>query len=473
MAMPPKQQEEINKAISRMVKYSETQEPWPDLFTAFSREVMAGLEEGLDIGEGQAIPVLEEMGVMDTVFPFMLEEFYINTSNDDNESLIAEFLRRRGWREKPVAKRYLQALNETFLKLWEIVGLKRGVYLDVRPFGTTQKPIRVYEKLGSQNADLWMCLAARLVKLDGRHIFGGAFLPLDSEDAAYIMESCEDISFAVQEAVENKGEPLSAADREVLIEYLMQGRIFSLGLVQFCGAYLPDDEDEPEMPVLTNKDGDALGFCTVRYPVLDGQRAELIRRLESMDTLDSTQADPLRWVWLTEPSKENTFVSSLGNVSLEKPGVLEIEVNSANRADRAQAVFGQLLEGCIGEPLVVHESMDSLLGKASAATQIRTSYVPGGDGLVGLDEAGVVQKMLDQHYRQVLGEPIPMLDDKSPRECAADPNLRGLLVSWLKYLERMHSRSSGQVGMAEYDPSWIWQELGLDRSQYAGTVDNG
>lgn len=469
MAMPPKQQEEINKAISRMVKYSETQSPWPDLFTAFFREVMAGLEESLDIGEGQAVTVLEEMGVMDAIFPFLLEEFYINTSNDDNESLIAEFLRRRGWREKPVAKRYLQALNETFLKLWEIVGLKRGVYLDVRPFGTTQKPIRVYEKLGSQNADLWMCLAARLVKLDGRHIFGGAFLPLDSEDAAYIMESCEDISFAVQEA----GEPLSTADREALIEYLMQGRIFSLGLVQFCGAYLPDDEDEPEMSALTNKDGDALGFCTVRYPVLDGQRAELTRRLESMDTLDSTQADPPRWVWLAEPSKENTFVSSLGNVSLEKLGVVEIEVNSANRADRAQVVFGKLLEGCIGEPLVVHESMDGVWKKTGAGTQIRTSYVPGGEELAGLDEAGVVQKMLDQHYHQVLGEPIPALNDKSPRECAADPSLHGLLVSWLKYLEQGHSRSSVQMGAAEYDPSWIWQELGLDRRHYAGIVYGG
>jgi hypothetical protein len=50
MAMPPKQQEEINKAVSHMTKYSETQAPWLEMFTAFSREVMAGLEESLDIG---------------------------------------------------------------------------------------------------------------------------------------------------------------------------------------------------------------------------------------------------------------------------------------------------------------------------------------------------------------------------------------------------------------------------------------
>ncbi len=73
---------------------------------------------------------------------------------------------------------------------------------------------------------------------------------------------------------------------------------------------------------------------------------------------------------------------------------------------------------------------------------------------------------MDQHYRQALDEALPMLNDRTPRECAMDPDLQGKVVQWIKTLENQdsHAQSHDLSSSTEgYDFSWIWVELGLDK----------
>ena len=66
---------------------------------------------------------------------------------------------------------------------------------------------------------------------------------------------------------------------------------------------------------------------------------------------------------------------------------------------------------------------------------------------------------LTHHYRQTLDEAIPMLNGKTPRECAADPALRNDVIGWLKYMENSDKRSP----QPSYDFTWMWDELNLER----------
>ena len=62
------------------------------------------------------------------------------------------------------------------MSLYEVVDIDRGYSLTVRDLIRETKPVVAREKLGSRNAALWDCLAARLVEVNGKHINAGAML---------------------------------------------------------------------------------------------------------------------------------------------------------------------------------------------------------------------------------------------------------------------------------------------------------
>ncbi len=75
--------------------------------------------------------------------------------------------------------------------------------------------------------------------------------------------------------------------------------------------------------------------------------------------------------------------------------------------------------------------------------------------------AEVIHNTLDQHYRQCLDEPIPMLGDKTPRQCAKSKRGREQVIEWLKYLENNELRRATDQGQETYDSRWMWEALDL------------
>jgi hypothetical protein len=107
-----------------------------------------------------------------------------------------DFIKGRGWRESPYAKRYLKSLGNTCVCLWQVVSVKPGYFVDVKVLGCDylednetddNKVMRVYEKLGTRNLTDKDCVAARGIELDGRHQFGGAILPFRPEQSGYFL----------------------------------------------------------------------------------------------------------------------------------------------------------------------------------------------------------------------------------------------------------------------------------------------
>lgn len=79
----------------------------------------------------------------------------------------------------------------------------------------------------------------------------------------------------------------------------------------------------------------------------------------------------------------------------------------------------------------------------------------------GMD--AIVRQFKDAHYRRVLDEPVPMLGDRTPRQCARTKAGRARLVRWLKDLENGELHAAGGTGEAAYDFTWLWEELGVSR----------
>lgn len=67
-----------------------------------------------------------------------------------------------------------------------------------------------------------------------------------------------------------------------------------------------------------------------------------------------------------------------------------------------------------------------------------------------------------RHYRAWIDEAVPALDGRTPREASKLPALRSRLEDLIHGLEGMYENALKDGALA-YDPSWMWEELDLDK----------
>ena len=115
-----------------------------------------------------------------------------------------------------------------------------------------------------------------------------------------------------------------------------------------------------------------------------------------------------------------------------------------------------LLEGLVATPLIERQTLDQAL-----AEHRMHGAAPVSSGLPPDEERRLIHAQLDKHYRQQLDEPIPMLGDISPRKAAKTAKGRAKIASWLKFLENRTAQQDPGDPMADYDLTWLWQELGV------------
>ena len=449
-----KQRKEIDKTIRNLINYVEKQAEWQKRLDELFHQMLSAAANSLPIDADELATELQENGYWHMVFGYVFEDFASARWDGEQNSFIDDYLKRRGWREAPVARRYLQALNDAEVQLWEITSVKPGYYAEVRPYGTDKQPVRVVEKAATQSLQQWDCLAVRVVRLNNTPLFTGALLtlpPSAAERVQRILDKIKDENLELTYQLLKDGEIDALPDdmeqqaeeetRSHLPEVLF--RVWAVCFYHAIGN---------AMPTLQNQDGEALQLTTVRFPLI-GAADTVTNILDQLPELDRNEGETT-WAWLPHASddlKEDQPVSILGHLVL-RAKALELEVNSVERAERGTQWLAEQLGDSVGQPLTVHENLADKMANAEPMDDNRD---------LSQTEAGqaLIKQHMDQHYRQTLDEPIPMLSDKTPRECAADPALHKAVVQWLKYIENQsaHAPSPG------YDFSWIWEELGLER----------
>jgi hypothetical protein len=75
----------------------------------------------------------------------------------------------------------------------------------------------------------------------------------------------------------------------------------------------------------------------------------------------------------------------------------------------------------------------------------------------------LVHAALDKQYRALLDQPVPLLDDLTPRAAARSGPGREKLAVWLKHLENRSRQQPGSTDpMTTYDFAWLWRELKVE-----------
>jgi hypothetical protein len=460
-------------ALAGLIKWLR-REPWNDAFGELLERHLGPACDKAGVALDELGDVIGEHWVM-TLWGCAFEDF-LTREVQGAGNIVDDYLKRRGWNEKATHKAYLTALRSSVISLYEASNIRPGESFLARDLIRGGEPVRVSERTATHTLKPWDRIAARLVEIRGKTTLGGGVLPFEHELSESLIAALGRI---LARAPGELADLIADLDRKMAPEASALAvdatEMLRLAAPMVSTYWLNDTLKRvlsPAVPRVHNSDGEDMEIFALHYRLEQGVSAEKLRAaLEAAPDLDPASATV--WNWLAPrnaprprvkpKAREGIAFSSmmehgaivLGTLEL-KDRTLTLHVNSEPRAERGRAMLEPLLEGLVATPLIERQTLD----QAMAEHRMRGAP-PVSSGLPPDEERRRVHAQLDRHYRQQLDEPIPMLGDISPRQAAKTAKGRAKIVSWLKFLENRTAQHDPDDPMADYDLTWLWQELGV------------
>jgi uncharacterized protein (DUF2384 family) len=391
-------------------------------------------EFGLDLEE--LFSEIREIGHLPSLAGFLDESFLAKEHGPDRANVIDDYLRRRGWQETPRAREYLLGMRSTPPALYEVQDVTYGEWIEVRDRLREEPARRVVEHSGSRSLQPWDCFVARIVQPRDEAMLTGGVLTLTRSGA---------------DEVEQRLRLAGGDDTPAAVDCAcFQGWLHSLL-----------QATRRPLPTLANTDGDPLLPSTTRLPVAaDGAEIEVERRMDALADWVRDEEGGRSWTWKKTPA--DTMGTVLGNARLTADALV-IETNSRERMERALGVLRPVFGALVRAGLTSHEDVASALRRPDASHARGSAR--SNDPSPALDPAAmaeVLNRVKDSHYRRTLDEPVPMLGNRTPRECARTKAGRRKLANWLKEIENGELRQAAATGAPPYDTGWMWRELRIE-----------
>lgn len=400
----------------------------------------------------------------------------------DGRNVVDEYLKRRGYAEGGGAKRYMRAIRQSVMSLYEVSDVVPNHSFLARDRIRGGKPVRVSERKGTTQLKAWDHIAARLVRLGSEWQMAGGIHVFDRKTAEWLVTELkkppEEFLAAAADAI--KVRPVGSTS-PLSLDRAMAGAVRpDWAAPLFSTVWLSSTLErilDPQPLQLRNSDGDTIVSCTSTFPLRpDAKVAQCRKALTAVPELHADGAKRFDWVAAPgddkvaaakariEDTAESTSTigggaSLLGSITFKK-GAIELWTNSCQRAGRGEAMIAAALATLAGLPERVEETVDDLKAKrgqpSGSRTRRPTSEVPPEIART------VIHDYLDQHYRRTIDQPIAILGGVTPRAAARSDAGRARVVAWLKDMENHAARASGgDEAMASYDFGWVWRELGV------------
>ena len=427
------------------------------------------------ISHEELADVLDDHGSAGMLFGIMFEDFVSSRLPPDDMNVVDDYLKRRGWRESVPGRRYLQLLRDSVISLYEIVDVSPGRHCNLRDMVRGGKTVRVHEHMGTQNLVKWDRIAARVIVYNGKHIFTGGILPIPQEVSQSLLDMLDKIRKNYKH--QKSGVAKKGVKDKLLAPALLNEQVLRESCYVFTSLWLMHTLEmlQAPQPEIVNRDDEALVFSETHFPVHEEHAPEISELLDAAPEWIRAGSDELFWNWLAVSNNKGNKAKQSSKIAVDSlldgqqpvigtlellPGKLICSTNSMERSEQVKAALETLLHGMIGPGLTKLQTLDQVLAENQSDSNIDERRDPQEE--IDPDVAAEITKnFLDQHYRNTLDEPIPMLDDKTPRQCAKSKQGRVKVIEWLKMLENNELRRIANQGGTPYDSSWMWEELNL------------
>lgn len=398
-------------------------------------------------------------------------EDFCTTVWEDGGNLASDYLKRRGWKETAINRAYIEALRGSVMSLYEVSDVRRGESFLARDLVRGGEPVRVIERTATKTLVAWDVIATRIVTVRGKVQLTSVVLDIGRElagDMLGLLSRTRDRAPAMAAEVFGVADPALRARLEA--EMASESEVLRVAAPTITTLWLNDAIRRclAPPPELANTDGDPLEFMTLHYRIASAASAAgIVAALAEVPDLRA-ESDGAHWTLFApeapssksgrrkgsvDPDPGRTIHASL---SLEG-GVLKALVNSEARAGRVRHLLDPALAGLVREPLVERVTPEQAMAQAGTAGSSTLGDLP--EGVNPADLRAAVHEVLDRQYRKILGEPVPMLGGKSPRQAVRSAQGRRAAANWLKSLEQTSARCAVDDPMRDYDFGWMWKEL--------------
>ncbi|WP_298854984.1 hypothetical protein [uncultured Ruegeria sp.] len=381
-----------------------------------------------------------------------LEDLLGRTFGPNNENAADAYLERHGSKESAQTRAYIAGMRDAPVSLYEVSTIKPGKSMVLTDLLSDTGPVTVREKSATQMVQQWDRIVVRVVRQGDHNIISGALLPFDANAVALLDDELRTIL------------KLNETDQLRLTpDQLRRSAPFFANAWLF--AHLPNLLD-PEPPQISNSDGDDLVFHDLRFPLASGVTQNRVseRLLQAAELVASGQKE---WTWLALDNaggmrrttglvldKSISGAAVLGSLSL-KGRALTLSVDSVACARRGEAYILELLGDLVKPPLTAIQTVEQMMAEDNQETGPSAE-----EDIPPALARQLAHEHLDQHYRDTLDQPIPALGDKTPRQASRSAAGKKQVIEWLKTIENRSARQTGSP-VADYDFSWMWDELDL------------
>jgi hypothetical protein len=348
-------------------------------------------------------------------------------------------------------KRFIVAMQPTFYSFYSLLRVEKNKALHVKDIllGTTHT---LKERLGTQILKRGDIVFGRILTLDKQSIFVG-MAPF-TLPAGYHHDLIDFKKWLIEE---NNGKPLTPDALRNKLE---------CDLLDYFFAVLESAYNRT-LPTLVNTDDELIQLSKTYFELALPPKDTLMMILsmtlsndpeEFLSVAERTAAGKIKQIkcpWLQRGNKrhkswENTV---LGHLIIEEKKLV-LETNSQERAERGRALLIELLGAAITFQQTILEPLEKTL------SQTTTKHSLPEQDLMQLPEVRTqLKNMATTHWKTWFDEPIPVLDDKTPREAAKTEDGKERLEALLLQYER-NDLEKGDHPFAA-DINYLRRELGL------------
>lgn len=350
----------------------------------------------------------------------------------DKRTVTDRFLAAEGGSLATGERAFLNQARETYQGLYEVEAVDLDEGFTLRDLSTEER-IRVHERTATHCVARWDLIVARLMaRPDGSRVLEAGLLQLSPRDAEMLLPQWQKAGRTFQ-ARFPRGSRVAALKK--------LGHLLSRWWLTLV-AFRP-------LPTIVTPEGDLLMFTKVVFDVLDQE--QLLGLLTHMEGVQQVTAGVFDWYELTP-----AFRRTLGTIRVTDERLI-LETTSEARAQRGR----QWLEGLA--PQALRYRVTSTEDMKQTMTRAESRHRADAPNSLPPDvEAELLHTYYEDHYRAWVDQPVPALDNLTPRQAAGDRRRRPKLIGLLKEFENRAAHDA-RAGRPSYDFTWMWGELGLER----------
>ncbi len=338
---------------------------------------------------------------------------------------------------EPAERTFLTSMRTTVMRIYEVKELVPGssiTLLDLVEGGV----VTVAERTASRSLNRHDCVATRVIErgCSGKPEMEMGVLRLPPATRERVLSTIEEELEGLPPELRSGG----LANMKTLTPIIAHEHWIELSF-------------QPAIPQLQNTDGEELLITRTSYHA--DRPDEVERALDGAEEEGIERGEGDVWLW-SGPSRDGSDVV-LGSFTL-KDDRLFVETNSLSRGERARALVERLAGDAIRHRHTEHSDMQRMMEEQ--LKQKRGEPSKAKPMVNAPEDAVAIAELFQQHYQKWVDQPVPALDDRSPREAAKIPALRRRLERILGDMEGQYERAT-ERGEPAFDPSWLWETLGL------------